>query len=91
MSEGKVREFRGKYVTTTVDVDIDIDEAFLEENGFHHEDDCPSAVADVSEEDLAEAFQTLSDWLDQAHGLTLWSNCSHEPCRLLSDDFRRTP
>lgn len=85
----KERRFRMQTVSTTVDVDIDED--LLEENGYHHEDDCPSTAAEVSDEDLAADFRTFSDWHDQAHGLTLWANCAYEPCHLLSDDFRRTP
>ncbi|SEI45357.1 hypothetical protein SAMN04487917_101375 [Arthrobacter sp. yr096] len=40
---------------------------------------------------IEDGRQKLSDWHDTAHGLTLWANCPHEPCKLLSDDFRRTP
>lgn len=89
MAGTKDRTFRVRSVT--VDVDVDIDEDLLEENGYHHEDDCPSTVADFDEEDLTADLKALSDWHDHAHGLSLWANCSYEPCRLLTDDFRRTP
>ena len=75
----------------SITVDVDIDESVLEENGYHHEDDCPSAVSDDGDEDFAADFRALSDWHDQAHGLTLWASCPHEPCNLLTDDFRSTP
>ncbi|QWY79700.1 hypothetical protein PP637_gp72 [Arthrobacter phage Persistence] len=85
------RTFRVTSVTTTVDVDVDIDEALLEENGYHHEDDCPSTVSGHDGEDLTDDLRALSDWHDNAHGLSLWANCQHEPCNLLSDEFRSTP
>jgi hypothetical protein len=76
----------------TLTVDVDIDAAVLEENGYHHEDECPSTVADVvAEEDLEADLRALSDWHDQAHGLSLWASCVYEPCNLLTDDFRSTP
>jgi len=41
-------------------------------------------------EDVVDNRQKLSDWHDHAHGLSLWAMCPHEPCRLLTDEFRRT-
>ncbi|AYR01044.1 hypothetical protein PBI_ISOLDE_76 [Arthrobacter phage Isolde] len=88
----KERTFRIHSVTTTVDVDVDIDEELLEENGYHHEDDCPgSGYDDMDVPDHETNRRHLSDWHDNTHGLTLWANCRHEPCRLLTDEFRSTP
>lgn len=81
------RTFRVRSVT--VDVDVDIDEDLLEENGYHHEDDCTGSVYD-DVPDSETNRRALIDWHDLTHGLTLWANCTHEPCRILTDDFRRT-
>ncbi len=78
---------RRKPFYTSVNVDVDIDASVLEDNGYHHEDDCPAD----EERDFAGDLQTFSDWHDQAHGLTLWANCPYEPCGLLRDEFRSTP
>jgi hypothetical protein len=77
----------------TLTVDVDIDASILEEHGYHHEDDCPATATadDVEFDDIGHNLRLLSDWHDQAHGLSLWANCRQEPCRLLTDDFRRTP
>lgn len=73
----------------TVTVDVDIDASVLEDNGYHHEEDCPANNEDES--DVDDNRQRLSDWHDHAHGLSLWAHCMYEPCRLLTDDFRSTP
>lgn len=76
----------------TVTVDVDIDSSVLEDNGYHHEEDCPANAADDTDhDDTADNLQRLSDWHDQTHGLSLWANCHHQPCNLLTDEFRRTP
>ena len=86
----KERTFRVRSVT--VDVDVDIDEDLLEENGYHHEDDCPGGgYDDMDVPDHETNRRQLSDWHDHAHGLNLWANCHREPCRLLTDEFRSTP
>lgn len=72
---------------TSVNVDVDIDASVLEDNGYHHEDDCPAEDRMDHEADI----RALSDWHDQAHGLNLWANCPYEPCKLLGDEFRSTP
>jgi hypothetical protein len=75
-----------------VTVDVDIDEQLLEENGYHHEGDCPGATSDDDEfDDTEDNLRRLSDWHDQAHGLSLWAACPYEPCKLLTDSFRSTP
>ena len=85
------RRFRVRSVT--VDVDVDIDEDLLEENGYHHEDDCPGGGTydDMNVPDHETNRRHLSDWHDNTHGLTLWANCPHEPCNHLTDEFRSTP
>ena len=76
----------------TVSVDVDIDASVLEDNGYHHEEDCPAKATDEDSADVINVgLRALSDWHDHNHGLTLWANCPHDPCRLLSDDFRSTP
>lgn len=71
----------------SVSVDVDIDASVLEDNGYHHEEDCP-----ISDEPAADTDRRrLSDWHDHAHGLSLWANCVYEPCSLLTDEFRSTP
>ena len=82
------RTFRVTSVSTYVDVDID--EQLLEENGYHHEDDCPNgALDDLDDElDVEGNRQKLRDWHDAAHGLSPWANCSYEPCKILTDEFR---
>ena len=76
-----------KHFYTTVNVDVDIDVSVLEDNGFHHEDECPNA----DESDFTKDRRELSDWHDKAHGLTLWQSCPYEPCTILSLDYRSTP
>lgn len=84
------RRFRVRSIT--VDVDVDIDEELLEENGYHHEDDCPGGYDDMDvDDDTYENRRQLSDWHDHAHGLSLWAACPYEPCKLLTNDFRKTP
>ncbi|UOD80324.1 hypothetical protein [Paenarthrobacter ureafaciens] len=75
----------------SITVDVDIDESVLEENGYHHEDDCPSNTqVEDSDVDLGFNLRQLSDWHDRAHGLNLWSSCMIEPCRVLAPSFRTT-
>lgn len=45
----------------------------------------------VDIDDLTDNLQRLSDWHDEAHGLTLWAACPHMPCKILTDEFRSTP
>ncbi len=71
----------------TLTVDVDIDTSVLEENGYHHEEDCPSG-AESEYDDTEDNRRQLSDWHDEAHGLTLWTMCPHQPCKILTDDFR---
>jgi hypothetical protein len=74
----------------TVNVDVDIDSSVLEENGYHHEDDCEKLEIEV-EVEMAETRanrENLRDWHDQKHGLTLWTSCTYDPCTLLSDAFK---
>lgn len=75
----------------SVTVDVDIDASVLEDAGYHHEEDCPAAQDQDGSDDVADNLLRLSDWHDQTHGLTLWANCHHQPCNLLTDNFRRTP
>lgn len=76
----------------TVTVDVDIDASVLEDNGYHHEEDCPANATDHEAADVVnDGLRALCDWHDQNHGLTLWANCPHEPCHLLRDAFRSTP
>jgi hypothetical protein len=75
----------------SITVDVDIDESVLEENGYHHEDDCPSTPqADEEEREVEFNLRQMSDWHDRAHGLSLWSSCMIEPCRVLAPSFRVT-
>lgn len=78
---------RFQSVSVNVDVDVDMDEDLLEENGYHHEDDCALSNEPASDTDR----QRLSDWHDHTHGLSLWAACVYEPCNLLTDEFRSTP
>jgi hypothetical protein len=74
----------------SITVDVEIDEAVLEENGYHHEDDCPSTPThdDTDVPDHETNRRRLSDWHDEAHGLVLWTMCPHQPCATLTDEFR---
>jgi hypothetical protein len=73
----------------SVTVDVDIDESDLEENGYHHEDDCPGkGYDDMDVPDHETNRRALSDWHDNTHGLTLWASCPYEPCKILTDEFR---
>jgi hypothetical protein len=87
----KLRKGRTLSGTKIVDVDVnfEIDKDDLEALGYHHTDDCEGSELDPDEGDAN--LRALSDWHDTAHGLTLWAACPHEPCNLLSDEFRRTP
>lgn len=81
-----------RHFSETVNVDVEIDASILEENGYHHEEDCPANATDEESADVInEGLRALSDWHDHAHGLSLWAACQEEPCRILSDEFRRTP
>ena len=71
----------------SVSVDVDIDADLLTDNGFHHEDECPASEVVDADADL----RAFADWHDKAHGISLWAMCQHEPCKLLSDEFRSTP
>ena len=76
----------------TVTVEVDIDASVLEDNGYHHEEDCPAATSeDDGADDVQNNLRRLSDWHDHAHGLSLWAACPYEPCKLLTDGFRSTP
>ena|GEM_PF-4589084 len=75
--------------TVDVEVDFDIDKDDLEALGYHHEDDCGSAgYDDMDVPDHETNRRRLSDWHDDTHGLTLWASCTHEPCKILTDEFR---
>lgn len=76
-------------VSADVTADIAVTEGDLKENGYHHESDCPEIADD--EPDLTADFRAFEDWHHETHGLKLWLMCQQEPCRQLSDDFRRTP
>jgi len=82
---------RRKPVFHSLTVDVDIDESVLEDNGYHHEDDCPGGPEPDEPEFTHNDRAALQDWHDRAHGLSLWAMCQEEPCKLLSDDFRGTP
>jgi hypothetical protein len=74
----------------SVSVDVDIDSSVLEENGYHHEEDCEKL--DIEDElimkFILESRQSLEDWHDKKHGLGHWTSCSFEPCSLLKDEFK---
>lgn len=73
-----------------VKVDFTIDADDLESLGYHHEDDCTGASYDDTDvPDHETNRRHLADWHDHAHGLTLWTHCVYEPCKLLTDEFRR--
>lgn len=86
MSKPANKKRKSYYQSITVDVDID--ESVLEENGYHHEDDCPANPEEGEVEDDEANRRTLSDWHDSAHGCSLWAACSHEPCNILTHEFR---
>jgi hypothetical protein len=72
----------------SVNVDIDIDASVLEDAGYHHEEDCPAHETDLTDHETN--IRALNDWHDHHHGLSLWASCPYEPCKLLTDEFRRT-
>jgi hypothetical protein len=49
-----------------------------------------SSYDDMDVPDHETNRRRLADWHDHAHGLSLWTHCSYEPCKLLTDEFRRT-
>ena len=69
-----------KRTTTTVEVEVDITD--LEQNGWHHEDDCPSKqpVAIARDEQLGDAVRSLHR---QAHPSQHPDPliCREQPCR----------
>jgi hypothetical protein len=71
--------------TTTVEVEVDIDD--LIENGWHHEEDCPSTRSAIAQEReaLASAVRSLHR---QAHPSQHPDPfmCREEPCRSLPAD-----
>jgi len=76
-----------KRTTVDVDVTVEVDISDLEENGWHHEDDCPSSQPERRESTKA-VTEALASLHRQAHPsqppdpLT----CREEPCRSLSYD-----
>lgn len=76
-----------KRFSTSINVDVEIDEDDLIENGYHHEEDCPAEDAP----DTAADFRALEDWHHETHGYRLWAMCQEEPCKRLSDEFRSAP
>lgn len=78
----------GRHFSQTVNVDVDIDNSVLEENGFHHEEDCPDNKIEETMKFILESRQNLEDWHDQKHGLGRWTACAYEPCNLLKDAFK---
>lgn len=74
----------------SVSVDVDIDSSVLEENGYHHEEDCEKRdeEAEVQEQLIRDNRQRLADWHDLKHGLGRWDSCTYEPCNLLTDSFK---
>lgn len=75
--------------TVDVDVDFEIEKEDLEALGYHHQDECGGVTYDdMDVPDHETNRRALSDWHDEAHGLTLWANCPHQPCKILTDEFR---
>ena len=74
----------------SVSVDVDIDASVLEENGYHHEEDCESLdhEAESYRAEVEANQKILLEWHDRHHRLSLWSGCPYEPCRSLTEDFR---
>jgi len=68
-----------KRTYTTVEVEVDVDITDLAGNGWHHEDECPSASTAA----VADALASLHR---QAHPSQTLSplTCREEPCRSLS-------
>lgn len=85
----EIRQGRTLRGSTEVTVDYELNKDDLESLGYHHEDDCGSAgYDDMDVPDHETNRRRLSDWHDTAHGLTLWASCPHEPCTILTDEFR---
>ncbi len=76
-----------KRTRTTVDVEVDIDITDLADNGWHHDDDCPSRQPGrrASTQAVTEALASLHR---QAHPGQSPDPlvCREEPCRSLSYD-----
>lgn len=72
---------------TTVDVEVtaEVDISDLVDNGWHHEDDCPSKQSGRRESTQAVA-DALASLHRQAHPLQCADplTCREEPCRSLS-------
>ncbi len=81
-----------KRTTTTVEVEVEVDISDLEQNGWHHEDDCPDRqpVAVARSEDLTDAIRSLHR---QAHPSQHPDAllCRELPCRDLDFDQLCTP
>lgn len=71
-----------KCTTTTVEVEVEVDISDLEQNGWHHEDDCPDTqpVAIARNESLVDAVRSLHR---QAHPSQHPDPllCREQPCR----------
>lgn len=72
-------------VTETVDVDVEIDVAHLEEDGWHHESDCPNKLPlPVFEPPGTDVIrEALNSLHRQAHPSEHRNSllCREEPCR----------
>ncbi|HAP90840.1 MAG TPA: hypothetical protein DCR15_14410 [Arthrobacter bacterium] len=84
----EIRRGRTLRGSTEVSVDYELNKDDLESLGYHHEDDCTGSYDDVDVPDHETNRRRLSDWHDETHGLSLWAMCQHEPCRILTDEFR---
>ena len=80
----------GKHFSHSINVDVDIDSSVLEENGYHHEEDCEKIDIDdeLTMKFILESRQNLEDWHDKKHGLGRWTTCPYEPCNMLKDAFK---
>jgi hypothetical protein len=82
-----------KRTTTDIMVEVEVDISDLAENGWHHEDDCPSAQPARRASTLAVA-DALASLHRQAHPGQASDplTCHEEPCRSLSyDEIRPQP
>lgn len=70
---------RRKWRTTTVTVDVEIDEDALLDNGWHHEDDCPKPP----DSKLGPAVASLHRQAHPGQAISV-RLCREEPCRSLT-------
>jgi hypothetical protein len=80
-------------VSVWMDTDVDVNKEDLANAGYHHKSDCPAGEnpLEPNHQLIQSVWDQLRDFHDRHHGLTLWQNCPHNPCKGIPEAFQREP